>query len=67
MHIAITGGTGRYDNARGQITSTPTSDTTTRSIVDLDYSGTGCLRSRSVTGGPGAGALRLQPQRNILS
>ena len=36
VHIAITGGTGRYDNARGQITSTPTGDTTTRSIVDLD-------------------------------
>jgi hypothetical protein len=36
VHIAITGGTGRYDNARGQITSTPTGATTSQSVVDLD-------------------------------
>ena len=36
VHIAITGGTGRYDQASGQITSTPTGATTTRSVVDLD-------------------------------
>jgi hypothetical protein len=36
VHIAITGGTGRYYQASGQITSTPTSDTTTTSVVDLD-------------------------------
>jgi hypothetical protein len=36
VHIAITGGTGRYDNVRGQITSTPTGDTATQSVVDLD-------------------------------
>ena len=36
VRIAITGGTGRYDNASGQITSTPTGDTTTQSVVDLD-------------------------------
>ena len=36
VHIAITGGTGRYDQARGQITSTPTDATTTQSVIDLD-------------------------------
>ena len=36
VHIAITGGTGCYDNARGQITSTPTGATTSQSVVDLD-------------------------------
>ena len=36
VHIAITGGTGRYDQAGGQITSTPTGATTTTSVVDLD-------------------------------
>jgi hypothetical protein len=36
VHIAITGGTSRYDQAKGQITSTPTGDTTTQSVVDLD-------------------------------
>jgi hypothetical protein len=36
VHIAITGGTGRYDNASGQITSTSTGPTTYQSVVDLD-------------------------------
>ncbi len=36
VHIAITGGTGRYDQAKGQITSTPTGNITTQSVVDLD-------------------------------
>jgi hypothetical protein len=36
VRIAITGGTGRYDQASGQIVSTPTSDTTYRSVVDMD-------------------------------
>ena len=36
VHIHITGGTGRYDQAKGQITSTSTGDTTTQSVVDLD-------------------------------
>jgi hypothetical protein len=36
VHISITGGTGRYDQASGQITSTPTSATTDRSVIDLD-------------------------------
>jgi hypothetical protein len=36
VHVAITGGTGRYDKASGQITSTPTGPTTTQSVVDLD-------------------------------
>jgi hypothetical protein len=36
VRIAITGGTGRYDGARGQIVTTPTSPDTDRSVVDLD-------------------------------
>jgi hypothetical protein len=36
VRIAITGGTGRYDHARGQIITTPTSPTTDQSVVDLD-------------------------------
>jgi hypothetical protein len=36
VQIAITGGTGRYEHARGQITSTPVNSTTNRDVVDLD-------------------------------
>ena len=36
VRIAITGGTGRYAGARGQIVTTPTSPDTDRSVVDLD-------------------------------
>lgn len=36
VHIAITGGTGVYDNASGQATSTPQSDTVSRTVIDLD-------------------------------
>ena len=36
VQIAITGGTGRYDHARGQVTSTPVNSTTNHDVVDLD-------------------------------
>ena len=35
-HVAINGGTGRYDRVHGQVTSTPTGNTTTRSVFDID-------------------------------
>lgn len=35
-HIAIVGGTGRYDQAHGQMTSTSTSQTTSRDVFDID-------------------------------
>ena len=35
-HVAINGGTGRYDKVHGQVTSTPTGNTTTRSVFDID-------------------------------
>ena len=35
-HVAINGGTGRYDRAHGQVTSTPTGNTTSRSVFDID-------------------------------
>lgn len=36
-HIAITGGTGRYDQASGQAWSTNTSEHTARVVIDLDH------------------------------
>lgn len=36
VHVAITGGTGRYDLASGQATSTPQSDTVNKTVIDLD-------------------------------
>lgn len=36
VQVAITGGTGRYDHARGQVTSTPVNSTTYHDVVDLD-------------------------------
>ena len=36
VHVAITGGTGRYDAARGQATTTPESQTVNKTVVDLD-------------------------------
>ena len=36
VHVAITGGTGRYDGARGQATTTPESQTVNKTVVDLD-------------------------------
>jgi hypothetical protein len=36
VHVAITGGTGRYDAVRGQATSTPESQTTNKVVFDLD-------------------------------
>ena len=36
VHIAITGGTGRYDQAAGQGVSTPQSETVSRTVIDLD-------------------------------
>jgi hypothetical protein len=36
-HIAINGGTGRYDRARGQVTSTTTGPNTSRDVIDLDF------------------------------
>jgi hypothetical protein len=36
IHVAITGGTGRYDQASGQVTTTPKSETVSRSVIDLD-------------------------------
>jgi hypothetical protein len=36
VHIAITGGTGRYDQASGQGVSTPQSETVSRTVIDLD-------------------------------
>jgi hypothetical protein len=35
-HIAVTGGTGRFDMAHGQLFSTSTSDTTSHDVLDLD-------------------------------
>ena len=35
-HIAITGGTGRYDQAAGQGVSIPKSDTVSSTVIDLD-------------------------------
>ena len=70
VHIAITGGTGRYDNASGQITSTPTGATTTsRSSTSTDGEA-GCLRSPLRHRGGGRRrrcAGTFQPQHNILS
>ncbi len=36
VRVAITGGTGRYDQASGQVTTTPKSETVSRSVIDLD-------------------------------
>ncbi len=36
VHIAITGGTGRYDEASGQGVSTPQNQTVSRTVIDLD-------------------------------
>jgi hypothetical protein len=36
VHVAITGGTGRYDGARGQATTTPESQTVNKTVIDLD-------------------------------
>jgi hypothetical protein len=36
VHVAIMGGTGRYDRASGQATSTPQSDTVNKTVIDLD-------------------------------
>ncbi len=36
VHIAITGGTGRYDRAAGQAVSTPTNQTVSQTVIDLD-------------------------------
>jgi hypothetical protein len=36
VQVAITGGTGRYDGARGQATTTPQSQTVSKTVVDLD-------------------------------
>jgi hypothetical protein len=36
VHVAITGGTGRYDRASGQAVVTPQSDTVNRTVFDLD-------------------------------
>jgi hypothetical protein len=36
VHVAITGGTGRYDAVRGQATTTPESQTVSKTVVDLD-------------------------------
>jgi hypothetical protein len=36
VHIAITGGTGRYDQAAGEGVSTPKSDTVSSTVIDLD-------------------------------
>jgi hypothetical protein len=37
-HVSITGGTGRYDHAHGQVTETSTSQTsnTSQTVIDLD-------------------------------
>ena len=35
-HVAIVGGTGRYDRAHGQMTSTTTGSTTSRDVFDID-------------------------------
>ena len=36
VHIAITGGTGRYEGASGQATLTPQSQTVNHTVIDLD-------------------------------
>jgi hypothetical protein len=36
VHVAITGGSGRYDRAAGQAVSTPKSQTVSRTVIDLD-------------------------------
>ncbi|MGN6377410.1 MAG: hypothetical protein ACTHNU_00510 [Gaiellales bacterium] len=36
VHVAITGGTGRYDEVSGQATSTPQSQTVNKTVIDLD-------------------------------
>jgi hypothetical protein len=36
VHVAITGGTGRYDHASGQAVSTPRSSTVNKTVFDLD-------------------------------
>ena len=36
VHVAITGGTGRYDRAAGQAVSTPQSSTVNKTVFDLD-------------------------------
>jgi hypothetical protein len=36
VHIAITGGTGRYDEAAGQGVTTPQSETVSHTVIDLD-------------------------------
>jgi hypothetical protein len=36
VQIAIIGGTGRYDQARGQVTSTVVNSTTNHDVIDLD-------------------------------
>ena len=36
VHVAITGGTGRYDQASGQGVSTPQSSTVSHTVIDLD-------------------------------
>ncbi|HET6849627.1 MAG TPA: hypothetical protein VFH74_12255 [Gaiellales bacterium] len=36
VHVAITGGTGRYDQASGQGVSTPQSETVSHTVIDLD-------------------------------
>lgn len=37
VHVAITGGTGRYANVRGQMTSTSTGDNTDTDVFHLNY------------------------------
>ncbi len=36
VHVAITGGTGRYDQASGEGVSTPQSQTVSHTVIDLD-------------------------------
>lgn len=36
VHVAITGGTGRYDQASGQGVTTPQSQTVSHTVIDLD-------------------------------
>jgi hypothetical protein len=36
VHIALTGGTGRYDQASGQAVLTPQSETVNHTVIDLD-------------------------------
>jgi hypothetical protein len=37
VHVAITGGTGRFAKVRGQMTSTPTSNNTSSDVFHLNY------------------------------